>query len=151
MLNTRASVDARHARAGKDAGLYNEDGELFASIDSFQAKAAFNNLKYSPLGQNRELEANNTYALTLTFSEITTEDGSLCNQLMAAVADGESPVITLDGVIEGRNGSQERVTYRECIFSGDNDIQNVASGDVIKQAFSMFCNGKVERRSALTI
>ena len=108
-------------------------------------------MKYSPLGQNRELEANNTYALTLTFSEIKVEDGYLFNQLMAAVADGESPVITLDGVIEGRNGSQERVTYRECIFSGDNDIQNVASGDVIKQAFSMFCNGKVERRSALTI
>lgn len=150
-LNTRATTDARHARAGKDAGLYNEDGILLASIDSFQTKAAFNNLKYSPLGQNRELEANNTYALTITFSEIKVEDGYLFNQLMDAVVDGESPVLALDGAIEGRNGSQERITYRECIFSGDNDIQNVASGDVIKQAFSMFCNGKVERRSALTI
>ncbi len=151
MLNTRAAVDARHARAGKDAALYNEDGEMLASIDTFQAKAAFNNVKYNPLGQNRDLEVNNTYGLTITFSEIKIEDGYLFGQLMAAVINGESPVMTLDGVIEGRNGSQERVTYRECIFSGDNDIQNVATGDVIKQSMSLFCNGKVEQRSALTI
>ena len=65
MLNTRAAVDARHARAGKDAALYNEDGEMLASIDTFQAKAAFNNVKYNPLGQNRDLEVNNTYGLTV--------------------------------------------------------------------------------------
>lgn len=151
MLNTRASSDARHARAGKDAGLYDEDGNLFASVESFQTKAAFNNIKYAPLGQNQELEANNTYGITISISEIVVEDGYLFNQIMAAVQSGESPVITVDGVVEGRNGSQERVTYRECIFSGDNDIQNVATGDVLKRAFSLFCNGKPEYRSQLTI
>lgn len=151
MLNTRASSDARHARAGKDAGLYDQDGNLFASVESFQAKAAFNNIKYSPLGQNQELEANNTYGITIAISEIVVEDGFLFNQVMAAVSSGESPVITVDGVVEGRNGSQERVTYRECIFSGDNDIQNVATGDVIKRALNLFCNGKPEYRSQLTI
>lgn len=151
MLNTRASSDARHARAGKDAGLFDEDGNLFGSVESFQAKSAFNNIKYSPLGQNQELEANNTYGITITISEIVVEDGYLFNKIMDAVQSGESPVITVDGVVEGRNGSQERITYRECIFSGDNDIQNVATGDVLKRAFSLFCNGKPERRSSLTI
>lgn len=151
MLNTRASSDARHARAGKDAGLFDEDGNLFASVESFQSKAAFNNIKYAPLGQNQDLEANNTVGVTITISEIVVEDGYLFNKIMDAVQAGESPVITVDGVIEGRNGTQERVTYRECIFSGDNDIQNVATGDVIKRALSLFCNGKPERRSSLTI
>ncbi len=151
MLNTRASTDARHARAGKDAGLFDENGVLLASIESFQVKAAFNNAKYSPLGQNQELEVNNTYGITITFSEIVIEDGDMFNQLIDAVQNGESPYITLDGVIEGRNKSQERVTYRECIFSGDNDIQNVSNGEIVKRAFSLWCNGKPEKRSSLTI
>lgn len=38
-INERASSDARHARTGKDAGLYNGTGDLLASMESFQAKA----------------------------------------------------------------------------------------------------------------
>lgn len=151
MLNTRASSDARHGRSGKDAMLYNEDGEALAQVDSFQTKAAFNNNKYNPIGQNLELEVNNTIGISISISEITVLDGYLFNQVMDAVENGESPVLTLDGVIEGRNGSQERITYRECIFSGDNDLQNVSTGDFLKRSFNLHCNGKPERRSSLTI
>lgn len=150
-LNTRASTDARHARTGKDAGLYNEDGVLLASVESFQSKATFNNVKYRPLGQAQELETTDSYGITLTFSEIVIEDGELFNEFMKALQDGETPVLVFDGVIQGRNGSQERVTYRECLLSGDNDIQNVATGDVIKRAWSLFVNGKPEHRKQLSI
>ena len=150
-LNQRATTDARHARSGKDGALYNEDGVMFAQMESFQAKATFNNIKYMPLGLNREMEAQGTLGISITASEIVVEDGEIFNHVMDAVANGESPVITVDGVIQGRNGSQERVTYRECIFTGDNDIQNVATGDVLKRAFSWWCNGDVEQRSALSI
>ena len=151
MLNTRASTDARHGRSGKDAMLYNEDGEALAQVDSFQTKAAFNNKKYAPLGQNMELEVNNTIGVTISISEIVVLDGYLFNQMLQAVENGESPVLTLDGAIEGRNGSQERITYRECIFSGDNDLQNVSTGDFLKRSYNLHCNGKPERRSSLTI
>lgn len=151
MLNTRASSDARHGRSGKDAMLYNEDGQALAQVDSFQTKAAFNNNKYSPIGQNQELEVNNTIGVSISISEIVVLDGYLFNQVIDAVQNGESPVLTLDGVIEGRNGSQERITYRECIFSGDNDLQNVSTGDFLKRSYNLHCNGKPERRSALTI
>ena len=144
MLNTRASSDARHGRSGKDAMLYNEDGEALAQVDSFQTKAAFNNNKYNPIGQNLELEVNNTIGIKISISEITVLDGYLFNQVMDAVENGESPVLTLDGVIEGRNGSQERI-------SGDNDLQNVSTGDFLKRSFNLHCNGKPERRSSLTI
>lgn len=116
MLNTSASTDARHSRSGKDAMLYDEDGNALAQVNSFQTKAAFNNNKYNPIGQNMELEVNNTIGVTITISEIVVLDGYLFNQVINAVQKGESPVMTLDGAIEGRNGSQERVTYRECIF-----------------------------------
>ena len=150
-LNQRAMTDARHARSGKDAALYDENGVMFAQMESFQTKVSFNNIKYMPLGINREMEAQGTLGISITASEIVVEDGDIFNYLMDAVANGESPVITVDGVIQGRNGSEERVTYRECIFTGDNDIQNVATGDVLKRAFSWWCNGKVEPRSELTM
>ena len=113
MLNTSAATDARHSRSGKDAMLYNADGVPFAQVSSFQSKTSFNNTKYQPLGQNRELETNNTIGVTITISEIVVLDGELFNNVVSAVNKGESPVMTLDGVIEGRNGSQERITYRE--------------------------------------
>jgi len=151
MLNTRASTDARHSRSGKDAMLYNEDGEAFAQVNSFQTKASFNNNKYNPVGQNMELEVNNTVGVTITISEIVVLDGYLFNQVVKAVQDGESPVITMDGAIEGRNGSQERLTYRECIFSGDQDLQNVSTGDILTRSYNLHCNGRPEQRSTLTI
>lgn len=77
--------------------------------------------------------------------------GELFNTVINAIANGESPVLMFTGVIEGRNGSQERVTYRECILSGDSDIQNVSTGDVLKRSFALHCNGKVENKSKLTI
>lgn len=151
MLNTRASTDARHSRSGKDAMLYNEDGEAFAQVNSFQTKASFNNNKYNPVGQNMELEVNNTVGVMITISEIVVLDGYLFNQVIEAVQNGESPVMTFDGAIEGRNGSQERLTYRECIFSGDQDLQNVSTGDVLTRSYNLHCNGRPEQRSALTI
>lgn len=151
MLNTRAAIDARHSRSGKDAMLYNANGIPFAQVNSFQSKASFNNIKYAPIGQNRELETNNTIGVTITISEIVVLDGELFNNVITATQKGESPVITLDGAIEGRNGSQERITYRECIFSGDQDLQNVSTGDVLTRSYNLHCNGPVEPRSALTI
>lgn len=150
-LNERATTDARHARSGSDGMLYNEDGEPFAQVDSYQSKGSFSNSKYNPIGQNRGLEVNGTVDVTLVISEIVVLDGYLFNKVIEAVANGESPVMTFDGVIEGRNGSQERLTYRDCIFSGDNDLQNVSTGDVLKRSYNLHCNGKVEPRSKLTI
>lgn len=151
MLNTRAATDARHSRAGKDAMIYDAKGKPFAQAESFTTSASFNNNQYTPLGQNRELEVNNTVGVKINISEIVVLDGSLFNNLIDAIANGESPVLTFTGVIEGRNGSQERVTYRECIFSGDSDIQNVSTGDVLKRAFSLHCNGKIENKKKLSI
>jgi len=151
MLNKRAATDARHSRSGKDAMIYDGSGNALAQADSFTSTASFNNNNYNPLGQNRDLEVNNTVGVKITIDEIVVLDGWLFNQLMSAIANGESPVLTVSGVIEGRNGSQERVVYRECIFSGDSDIQKVETGDVLKRQFSLHCNGNIENKQQLSI
>lgn len=69
MLNKSAATDARHSRSGKDAMLYNSAGKPFAQVESFTTKGSFNNYKYAPLGQNRELEVNGTVGVTVNISE----------------------------------------------------------------------------------
>ena len=63
-LNTRAGADARHMRTGKDGAFYSSDGVLLATIESFQSQAAFNNAKYSVLGDAQEHEGLNTFGIT---------------------------------------------------------------------------------------
>lgn len=151
-LNTSAPTDARHSRTGKDAMLYDTaSGIPFAQVDSFTTKASFNTYNYNPLGWNRELKADGSVGVSITISEIVVLDGDLFNAVIAAVQNGESPVMDLDGVIVGRNNSEERVTYRECLFDGDNDIQNVSTGDVLKRSLSLWCNGNIEQSSQLSI
>lgn len=150
-INNRAAADARHARTGKDGGLYNEDGVLFASMESFNSKATYNNAKYNVLGDPQEHETANSYGITLSFTEIVVEDIDLFMELVDAMNNGETPNWTFQGVLQGRNGSEERVVYRDCIPSGDIDLQNIANGDTIKRAWSLYVNGKPTLQKRLSI
>ena len=148
-INERASSDARHARTGKDAGLY--DGTLLASMETFASKATYNNVKYRPLGDPQEHETSDSYGITITVTEIVIEDIDMFKTLMESMKTGVTPQFVFQGVLIGLNGSEERVVYRECIPSGDIDLQNVANGDVIKRNWSFFVNGKPDLQKELSI
>lgn len=150
-LNNRASSDARNARTGKDAGVYDGDGNMLYSVDTFQASASFNNAKYTPLGDPQEHETSMSYGITVTYSEIVIEDAENFLRLIDAMHSGETPQMVFQGVLIGLNGSEERVVYRDCIPSGDIDIQNFSNGDVIKRNWSLYCNGKPDLQKQLSI
>ena len=72
--NERAAGDSRHARTGKDGAFYSEDGVLLATVDTFTSNVNWNNAKYSVLGDAQEHETANTFAVSLTMSQIVVED-----------------------------------------------------------------------------
>lgn len=150
-LNTRAAADARHLRTGKDGGLYSGDGVLLASIESFQSQAAFNNAKYQVLGDAQEHEAMNTFGITLTASQVVIEDDQFIEDLFEFMENQTLPEWNFQGVLKGRNDSEERVVYREVIPSGTIDLQNVTVGDVIKRSWSLFVNQVPSLQSKLTV
>ena len=150
-LNTRAGADARHARTGKDGALYNSDGVLLATIESFQSQAAFNNAKYQVLGDGQEHEAMNTYGITLTASQVVVEDDQFIEDIFTFMQTQVMPEWSFQGVVQGRNGSEERVVYREVIPSGTIDLQNISTGDVVKRAWSFFVNQAPALQSRLTV
>lgn len=53
--------------------------------------------------------------------------------------------------LTGLNGSEERVVYRDCLPSGQVDLQNIAVGDVIKRAWNFFVNRPPKLQSLLSI
>lgn len=150
-INDRAASDSRHARTGKDGALYSGNGVLLASMESFSSKVSYSNAKYTVLGDPQEHETSNSYGITLTFSEIVIEDLDMFVELMNSMKNGETPVWVFQGMLKGRNGSEERIVYRDCMPSGDIDLQNVANGDVIKRAWSLFVNGKPDLQKRLSI
>lgn len=151
MRNERAAGDARHARTGKDGAFYSKDGVLLASVEQFTSNVTYNNAKYSVLGDAQEHETSNTFAVNLTMSQIVIEDDEFIIELMRGMETQIMPVWDFQGSLLGRNGSEERVIYRDCIPSGQIDIQNVSVGDVIKRNWNLFVNRPPKLQSLLGI
>ena len=150
MLNSRGAVDARNVLTGKDGGFYDDEGTLLADVESFHSQANISNTKYHPLGDAQEHEVNTGFGVTLTFSKTLIRDGAFIRGLFSYFKTGKMPSWNFQGVVEGRNGSQERVVYRDCVPSGTIDIQNLSVGDTIKRAWSMFVNNTPELQNELT-
>ncbi len=151
MINKRAAGDARFARTGKDGALYNADGVLLATVESFTSNVSYNNASYSVLGNAQELETANTFKVTLTMSQVVVEDDAFIIELTEAMETQMMPVWDFQGVLLGRNGSEERYVYRECIPSGQIDLQNITTGDVIKRAWNFAVNRPPKLQSLLSI
>ena len=151
MRNVRAAGDARHARTGKDGAFYNNDGVLLATVESFTSNVTYNNAKYSVLGDAQEHETANTFSVNLTMSQVVIEDDAFIVEVYEAMENQTMPVWNFQGSLMGRNGSEERVMYRECIPSGQIDLQNVTVGDVIKRNWNFFVNRPPKLQSLLGV
>lgn len=151
MRNERAAGDARQARTGKDGAFYNKDGVLLASVEQFSSNVNWNNAKYSVLGDVQEHETANTFSVSLTMSQIVIEDDAFIVELTEAMKTQIMPVWDFQGSLLGRNNSEERMIYRDCVPSGQVDLQNVSVGDVIKRNWNFFVNRAPDLQSLLTI
>lgn len=145
MRNVTAAADSRYARTGKDGAFYDHDGNLLATVEQFTSNVTWNNAKYSVLGDAQEHETANTFAVNLTMSQVVVEDDKFIKQLMESLKTQVMPVWNFRGSLLGRPDGKNEVTeelviYRDCIPSGQVDIQNVSVGDVIKRNWNFFVN-----------
>ncbi|MCM1245494.1 MAG: hypothetical protein NC293_07615 [Roseburia sp.] len=151
MRNSQAAGDSRHARTGKDGAFFNQDGKLLATVETFTSNVSFNNAQYQVLGDAQEHEASNTYKVSLTMSQVVVEDDEFITELVNALETQEMPVWNFQGSLLGRNNSEERMTYYECIPSGQVDLQNVAVGDVVKRNWNFHVNKAPKLTSLLSV
>ena len=151
MINPRAASDARHARTGKDGAFYSEGGVLLASVETFSSNVSFNNAKYSVLGDAQEHETAKTFSAILTMSQVVIEDDAFIQAIYQYMETQVMEPMHFQGVLQGLNGSEERVIYRECLPSGQIDLQNITVGDVIKRAWNFFVNRPPKLQNLLFI
>ncbi len=150
MINTRGPQDTRKVLTGKDGALYNDEGVLLATVETFQTQVNVTNAKYQPLGDSQEHEIFQSYSVTLNFTEIIIEDGTFIRELFAAFKDRVMPSWNFQGVLKARDGgSEERMIYRECVPSGTIDLQNLTIGETIKRKWSLFVNNPPELQKLL--
>nr|WP_325297158.1 hypothetical protein [uncultured Dysosmobacter sp.] len=149
MLNSRGPLDVRKVLSGKDGALLADDGTLLATMETYQVQVSVNNAKYQPLGDAQEHEVLTSYGVTLNFTETVIEDTRFLSEFFAGMASGEMPAWNFQGVVRGRDGTWERINYRQCVPSGTVDLQNLSVGDTLKRAWSTFVNEPPELQSLL--
>jgi hypothetical protein len=150
MFNNRAPIDTRKVLTGKDGALFNDEGVMLATVETFQTQVNVTNAKYQPLGDAQEHEVFQAYGVTLTFTEIVISDERFIQELFQGMKTGVMPSWNFQGVTKGRNDSEQRMIYRQCVPSGTIDLQNLTVGDIIKRAWSLFVNDPPELQSLLT-
>ena len=151
MRNAQAANDARHTRTGKDGAFFDEDGTLLATVETFSSNVTFNNASYKVLGDAQEHEGADTFKVSLTMSQVVIEDDKFIQELVESLTTQEMPVWNFQGSLIGRNGSDDRVTYYECIPSGQVDLQNVTVGDVVKRNWNFHVNKAPKLTSLLSV
>ena len=109
MLNNRGPIDTRLALTGKDGALYSDDGTMLATCESFQTQVNVTNAKYQPLGDAQEHEVFQSYGVTLTFTEVVVTDERFISELFDGMVSGNMPSWNFQGVVKGRNGSEQRM------------------------------------------
>ena len=62
---------------------------------------------------------------------------------------GQQPNWNFQGVVYGRNGSEQRMNYRGCVPDGNIDLQGASVGDIIKRAWNMVVNDPPELQKLL--
>lgn len=152
MYNNRGANDVRRVFTGKDGMLFGESGLLLATVDTYQVQLNFTNASYQPLGDPQQHEHLASYSVTLNITACVIEDTQFVQDLFTMMKSGQPSDAewTFQGVIKGRNGSEERVIYRDCVPSGNIDFQNISPGDIIKRQWSLFVNRPPELQSFLS-
>ena len=139
MFNNRGPVDVRKVLSGKDGALFAEDGTLLATVETFQTKVSV----------THEHAVITGYTVPLTFTETVISDERFIQELFDGMASGFMPDWNFQGSIRGRDGTYQRMNYRQCVPSGDIDLQNLSIGDTLKRAWSLFVNEPPELQSLL--
>jgi len=151
MFNTKAATDARKTLTGKDGALFNDEGVMLATVEEYQAQVNISNTKYNPLGCAQDISVPSTYAVTLSFTQAVIADDAFIKELYEGMKTGVMPSWNFQGVLQGRNSSEERVIYRDCVPSGTIDLQNLKVGEIVKRAWSFAVNNPPDLQSYLTV
>lgn len=149
LINTQEIADSRKVLTGNNGGMYDGNGKLLATVESFQSKINFANQTYRALGSPMEMEVGDAVSTTLSITMTVVESDGFVDGLEAFQHTGEMPEWNFQGVIQGKNGSTERKIYSYCVPTGEIDLQNISVGSIIKRTLNFRVNGGVRTQGKM--
>ena len=147
--NDRGYADVRRLFSGKDCAIFDEDGELLATVDSFQGQITYTNADYNPLGDTQTHSHLLSYKVTLAITSCIIESDKFLKDMYASMKSGEPVWWTFQHDVAGWDGSHERVIYRDCVPDGQIDLQNMQVGELCKRTINLVVNQPPELQSVL--
>ena len=144
--------DARYLFSGKDASIFDSDGELLSTVESWQGQVNFTNATYQPLGSAIQQEFMTGYAVTLTITQCIVEDDQFIQDIFDFFKAGRhAPMWTFSSVLHGYDGSESRYVFRDCVPTGQLDLHNITVGDIVKRAWNLHVNQPPDLQKVLTL
>jgi hypothetical protein len=134
------SLDTRKIIPGYNGKLFDDSGNFFAQIPTFNTQININNTDYQPAGSPQVAAFMVSYTVSLTLTETVVADDVLFTKFMDALKNGEQVVFNFQGKLQAPGGKFERLIYRECVPDGTIDLQKVEPGTIIDRAWSMRVN-----------
>lgn len=147
--NDRGPFDARRVFSGKDAILFDEDGNKLCTVESFQATVAWNNADYSPLGDAQIHSHLLSYKVTLAITHWIIESDQALQDMVETMKTGIPCWWTLQHDVAGWDGSHERMIYRDCVPDGQIDLQNMQVGELLKRTINLVVNQPPDLQSLM--
>jgi len=144
--------DNRYAFSGKDASIFDGDGNLLSTVEQWQAQVSFTNATYQVLGSPIQQEFMTGYAVTLAITQYIVEDDDFIRQAADFFINGRhAPQWTLSSVIHGYDGSESRIDFHDCVPTGQWDLHNLTVGDIIRRTLNFHVNQPPSYQKLLTI
>lgn len=142
--------DARVCFSGKDTCIFDEDGTLLSTVESFQAQVSFTNAQYQALGSPIRQEFITGYDVTIAATYCIIEDDRFIKDIVDFFTAGRhAPMWSVQSVIYGYNKSQSRFIFRDCVPTGQIDLHNFTVGDIVRRTLNFHVNQPPELQKLL--
>lgn len=142
----------KNLMTGKDGRLlieYEGNMEVLLQVDSYKLNANYSNIDYHPVGSYQEFKIPSKVTYALTFTEAVVSDEYVMTPLMEAAIAGDNASFVFQTMAKRPDGTEQRVTCRECVPDGEFDLMSLTPGEIIKRSHSFGVNDLPEWISAL--
>lgn len=144
--------DPRFLLSGKDSSIFDGDGNLLCSVESWSAQVNFQNASWQAIGSPIQQSFLTGYTVNISVTEAIVEDNKFIQDVFDFFTAGRhAPTWTFASVLHGYDGSESRMIFRDCVPEGQLDLHNISVGDIIKRTWNLVCNQPPELQKLLSI
>jgi len=133
-------IDQTLIMAGYQGELFDGQGNLIATVNTFHASVAITNSDYQPAGQALQVAILQSYKVTLTFQETIIDDLKFLKQISLDLGARKQSSFAFQCQLFRPDGQYSKYLFNNVVPDGNIDLANVAPGDTLKRDWTWRVN-----------